>query len=70
MRIELRGIVRYRDLGHEHVAVVVIEDRPDNYAQHRLGVDIKVNRGTIIKFLADLYGIPRGEIVWPEHIVL
>lgn len=68
--IELKGIVQRYDLGHKYVEVVIIEDNPDIYKRHRMGVDIKVNRGKILTFLAGLYSIPPGEIVWPEHIIL
>lgn len=69
MRIELRGIVQFADLGKRYVDVVVIEGNPHKYKKHRVGVDIKVNRGTIINFLSGTYGVPPGEIDWPEHIV-
>lgn len=70
MKIELCGIIQYADEGHRHVEVVVKEGRPDKYKRHRLGVDIKVNRGRIITFLGNFYDVPPGKIVWPAHIEL
>lgn len=70
MSIELRGIMQHRDLGHLHVGIMVTVDGPDNYVKHDLGVDIKVNRDMILKFLSDLYDVSAVEIVWPEHITL
>lgn len=70
MRIELRGIIQSLNGGHRYVDLVVIEDRPDKYKRHRMGVDIEVNRGKILAFLGWHYGILPGEIVWPGHIVL
>lgn len=68
--IELRGVIQSRDNGQELVDLVVTEHRPDNYKRHHMGIDIKPNRGKIITFLAGIYGIPPGEIVWPDHIEL
>lgn len=70
MRIELRGIIQSKDEGHTNVDLIVTEGRADKYKRHRLGVDIKSNRGNIITFLAGFYGVPPGEIVWPDHIEL
>lgn len=70
MKIELRGIVQNYHLGHTHVDLVVTEDSPDHYVTHQMGVDIKVNRGKVLMFLAGIYGIRPGEIVWPDHIRL
>lgn len=66
--IELRGIIQYCANGHRLVDLVVTEGRPDKYKRHRMGVDIKLNRGKIITFLGELYNVPPGEIVWPDHI--
>lgn len=68
MRIELRGIVQFYDGGHKYVDVVVTNGRSDAYESHRVGVDIVVNRGMILKFLGDFYGMPPGHIIWPGHI--
>lgn len=70
MRIELRGIVQFYNDGHKYVQVVVKDDSHVQHVVHDVGVDIDVNRGKILTFLEDLYGIPPGGIVWPEHIVL
>lgn len=70
MKIELRGVIRSQDNGHENTDLVVTEDRADNYKTHHMGVDVKPNRGKIITFLGDVYGIPPGDIVWPAHIEL
>lgn len=68
--ITLRGIIKSKNNGHELVELVVTENRPDKYAKHRMGVDVKINRGKIITFLGEIYGVPPGEIVWPSHIEL
>ncbi len=68
--IELRGIVRTYEDGHTNTAVVVTVDSSAKYKRHLMGVDIKINRGKIITFLADLYDVPPGDIVWPDHIEL
>jgi len=68
--IELRGIIEAADNGHTVVELVVTENRSDKYKRHRMGVDIKLNRGKIITFLAFVYGVPPGEISWPGHIEL
>jgi len=70
MKIELRGVMQHVDLGHSYIDVLVTEDGSDIYRQHRVGVDIKVNRGTILNFLAAQYSVPPGQIVWPDHIIL
>lgn len=68
MVIELRGIMQKNDQGHKYVDVLVTVDSPDRYMRHRVGVDIDLNKGRIRRFLSDLYGVPPGHIVWPEHI--
>lgn len=68
MIIELRGIVQYWRGGKKHVEVVVDDDSPGELINHRVGVDIVVDRDTILKFLAELYGVQTDKIVWPEHI--
>lgn len=68
--IELRGIIQAEKDGHTEAFVVVTEHRPDKYKRHEMGIDIKLNRGRIITFLADLYGVPPGQIGWPDHIEL
>jgi len=68
MKIELKGVVQYYDNGHKCVDVVVVEDEPYNYKRHRVGVDVKVNPGKIRRFLAAMYDVPPGDIVWPPHI--
>ena len=68
--IELRGIIQVKNDGHTEVFVVVTEHSSDKYKRHRLGIDIKVNRGRILTFLGGLYGVPPGAIVWPGHIEL
>lgn len=70
MKIELRGIIQHHDGGHKYVDVVVTEGNPHIYVTHRVGVDIVVNRGKILAFLAGHYGIKPGDIVWPAHIML
>jgi len=68
MQIELRGIVQRYEAGHKHVEVVVDEGAPGANVKHVVGVDVKVNRGMILRFLSDMYGISAGEIGWPPHI--
>lgn len=68
--IELRGIIRAQVNGHTRAELVVTEHRPDKYKRHFMGVDIKLNRGRIITFLGQAYGIEPSAIVWPEHISL
>jgi len=68
--IELKGVIQYYDQGHKLVDVVVSEAKESPHRRHRVGVDIKVNRGKIITFLAGIYGIDPGGIVWPDHIDL
>lgn len=67
--VELKGIMVFSDKGHKHVDVVVCVDNADRYDNHRLGVDVKVNRGMVLKFLSEKYGVPAGDIVWPGHIM-
>ena len=66
--IELKGIIQYYDQGHKYVDVVVADDPDGGYKRHRVGVDIKVNPGKIRQFLAAMYDVPPGDIVWPPHI--
>lgn len=70
MSVELKGIIQYSDQGHKNVQVVVKGDSHVQHVVHTVGVDITVNRGKILTFLAGLYSIPPGEIVWPDHIIL
>jgi len=66
--VELKGIVRYAWGKSRHVQLVVADDSHVQNVVHEMGVDNKVNRGKILTFLAGIYGIPPGEIYWPEHI--
>lgn len=68
--IELRGVIEYKDLGHTFVDAVVTIDSTCRQVSHRLGVDIKANRGRIITFLGQFYDVPAGDIIWPDHIEL
>lgn len=68
MQIELRGVVKFLDNGHEHTDLVVTEGRSARYKTHHMGVDVVLNHGKIITFLSELYEVPAGEIVWPDHI--
>lgn len=70
MRIELRGIIQSKDEGHTNVDLIVNVGRADKYKRHRLGVDIEPDRDKIITFLAGIYEVPPGDIVWPDHIEL
>lgn len=66
--IEVRGVIDFEDNGHIVTDIVVTEHRPDKYRNHRMGVDVKPTKGKIQVFLGGVYGIPPGDIVWPEHI--
>jgi len=66
--IELKGIIQFYDEGHKCVDVVVAEGEDHNYKRLRVGVDIKVNRGKILTFLAAKYGVKQGAVLWPRHI--
>lgn len=66
--IELKGIIKYYDNGHKHVDVVVKEDDSVAAVKHQMGVDINVNRGKILTFLAALYEVKPSDIVWPKYI--
>lgn len=68
MIIELRGIIQFYNAGHKHVQVVVAEDSNVQHAVHLVGIDIVVNRGIILNFLAERYSVPPGKIVWPDYI--
>ena len=68
--IELRGIIRFRNGGHRYVDLVVMVDGSATHAVHRLGVDVKGKRGKMITFLAAMYSVRHGAIVWPSHIEL
>lgn len=70
MSVELRGVIQFYDSGHRYVDLVVNDDTTVQAIKLRMGVDVKVNRGKILTFLAAKYGIPPGQIVWPEHILV
>lgn len=66
--IEVRGVISYQDSGHTVTDIVVTEHRHDKYKEHRMGIDVKPNKGKIQVFLGGVYGIPPGDVSWPEHI--
>lgn len=68
--IELRGIIVFQDNGVEQVDLVVTGTKAAGIERVIMGVDLKINRGMILQFLSGHYGIPAGEIVWPDHIVV
>lgn len=68
MRIELKGIVWYWKDGHELVDLVVAEGDSLTYRKHRVSSDQQVNRGKIVGFLTEMYGVKPGDIIWPSHI--
>lgn len=68
--VEIKGIIQYYEQGEKYVDVIVSEGKDVPNSRHRVGVDIKVNRGKIITFLVGIYGISPGEIAWPAHIEL
>lgn len=70
MKVRICGIIKFKNDGHSYVDVVVKAETQHKHKRHRLGVDIKPNRGKIITFLGDIYNVPAGQIVWPAHIEL
>ena len=68
--IEVRGIIQFSKDGHRHVDIVVAGAKPVGHERIPFGVDIKPNRGKIITFLAAMYDVIPGDIVWPAHIEL
>ena len=70
MIIELRGIIEFYNDGHKHVQVVVDDGSHVQHAVHLVGIDIAVNRGIILNFLAQQYSVPPGKIVWPDYITV
>ena len=68
MGIELRGIQVVSRHGHKHCSVVVTKDHADMYVNHKVGVDINVNRGKILTFLGNFYGMEPGHVAWPHHV--
>jgi len=68
--IELKGVIIFRHLDHSHASVVVSIDGKPKHERHEMGIDIEVNKGRIQTYLADLYGVKPGDIVWPGHIIL
>lgn len=69
MKIELKGIIQYWDNGHKHVQLVVADDSHVQHVVHNVGIDVKVNRGMILKFLSAIYDVTSADIVWPDHIM-
>ncbi len=68
--IELKGIICCSDKRRKRVDVIVCVDGSAGNERHRVGVDIQVSRGMILKFLASMYDVLPGDIVWPANIVL
>lgn len=68
MAVELKGVIEFYEAGHKIVDLVVKVDEDVRAKMVRMGVDIKLNEGKIRAFLAVMYGIPPGAIVWPSHI--
>lgn len=68
--IVLHGIIQFKDNGHTFVDVVVKTGNTGRNIRHRVGVDIEADRGKIITFLSNFYGVQHDEIVWPAHIEL
>lgn len=66
--IELHGIIQFWENGHKHVEVVVNGESPDTHVTIPVGIDVKVNRGMILSFLAARFGVRSGDIVWPGYI--
>lgn len=66
--IEIKGIIQYRNAGHKYVEVVVDVDSNVPHVVHKVGVDIKVNKGNIQKYLAELYRVSTSKIAWPDQI--
>lgn len=68
MQIELKGVVKYHDDGHKYVDVLVSVDGFEMFERKQVAVDVKVSPGKIRQFLAELYDVNQGQIIWPEHI--
>lgn len=66
--IELKGIIEFKNKGHKYLDVVVLEDPFGNFKRHRVGVEVVASSGRIRAFLGQVYNVPPGKIVWPEHI--
>jgi len=66
--IELRGVETRFDDVDWIVSAIVSVDYPDVYKKHELYRNKPVNRGRILKHLAELYNVEPGSIVWPRHV--
>jgi len=66
--IELRGIIIDNPQGIRQVRLVTRSGRGDDYETLEFPASLPLNRGQIIKFLGDHYGIEPGKIIWPSHI--
>lgn len=70
MKIQLRGIIQFHRDGKMYVDLVIKKKTAVNAVKVRMGVDIKLNRGKILTFLAEQYDALPGEIDWPEYITI
>jgi len=66
--IELRGIAIDSPEGVRRVRLTIRSERGDDYETLEFPASLLLNRGQIIKFLGDHYGIEPGKIVWPSHV--
>ena len=66
--IELRGIIINSPVGVCQVRLITRSERGDDYETLEFPANLPLNRGQIIKFLGDHYGIEPGKIIWPSHI--
>jgi len=66
--IELRAIITFISAGTPRVSLVTRSERGDDYETLEFPASLPLNRGQIIKFLGDHYGIEPGKIIWPSHI--
>ena len=66
--IELRGIAIDSPEGVRRVRLTIRGERGDDYETLVFPNTLSLNRGQIIKFLGDHYGIEPGKIVCPSHI--
>ena len=66
--IELRGLEKSA-VGNDTVCTAVVRTaHPDIYEKKELFRNKPVNRGQVLKALAEIFNVPAGKIIWPAHI--
>jgi len=66
--IELRAIIIDYPGSNKRIRLLTRSERGDDYETLEFPASLPLNRGQIIKFLGDHYGIEPGKIIWPAHI--